>query len=306
MQKRLVILARWFVRAATGAPAWALWGCGSNSFAFFGDHRTWGMSRRVLRLAMKSLFLSQFPLLFAITATAQPNESSSGSGIGGGDILTNSRVVKACGHLVGGQSVTLSAAAKARPQVVALPRIAIQPGTTRGMLYEEDPRDTAGKSSQGTVVWRTETFSLGTSRPDEVMVCADIRIPDRKMKIKWSLLRNDDKSLPVSHTIEVALALPPNFPHVGVQNVPGFLMKESEQARGVPLLSFSIKVTAGYFVIGLSAVDAEMQRNVALLKNGPWFAVPIVYNDGRRAILAVEKGVPGERVFNDAFAAWEH
>jgi hypothetical protein len=30
----------------------------------------------------------------------------------------------------------------------------------------------------------------------------------------------------------------------------------------------------------------------------------VVYGDGKRAIIAVEKGAPGERAFNDAFAAW--
>ena len=32
--------------------------------------------------------------------------------------------------------------------------------------------------------------------------------------------------------------------------------------------------------------------------------MPMVYTNGRRAILAMEKGTPGERVFNEAFAAW--
>jgi hypothetical protein len=67
----------------------------------------------------------------------------------------------------------------------------------------------------------------------------------------------------------------------------------------------AVKVTDGYFLIGLSAVDTEMQRNLVLLKERPWFDVPIVYTDGRRAILAVEKGTPGERAFRDAFAAWK-
>jgi hypothetical protein len=30
-----------------------------------------------------------------------------------------------------------------------------------------------------------------------------------------------------------------------------------------------------------------------------------VYNNGRKAILAVEKGNPGERAFNDAFTTWK-
>ena len=34
-----------------------------------------------------------------------------------------------------------------------------------------------------------------------------------------------------------------------------------------------------------------------------WFDIPIVHNNGRRAILALEKGNPGERAFEEAFKA---
>jgi hypothetical protein len=47
-----------------------------------------------------------------------------------------------------------------------------------------------------------------------------------------------------------------------------------------------------------------MQRNNELLKEQSWIDIPVVYGDGKRAIIAVEKGAPGERAFNDAFAAW--
>jgi hypothetical protein len=33
--------------------------------------------------------------------------------------------------------------------------------------------------------------------------------------------------------------------------------------------------------------------------------MPVVYSNNRRAILAMEKGAPGERVFADAFEAWK-
>jgi hypothetical protein len=183
-----------------------------------------------------------------------------------------------------------------------------QPGvdvTQRVVLYEEDPEDPNGKRFSGSAVWRTETVARGANQPPDVVVRADIDIPDRKMTMKWTLQRNADKTLPASHTVEVVFKLPPDFVHGGIQNVPGVLMKDSEQTRGMPLAGLAVKVTDGYFLIGLSAVDSEMQRNIELLKTRPWFDVPIVYTDGRRAILAVEKGTPGERAFNDAFAAWK-
>jgi hypothetical protein len=174
----------------------------------------------------------------------------------------------------------------------------------RVVLYEEEPSDPAGKQYVGSAVWRTELVAPAPGQPPEMAVRADIEIPDRKITMRWSLRRNTDASLPASHTIEIMFNLPPDFSHGGIQNIPGILMKQAEQTRGVPLAGLAVKVTTNFFLIGLSSVDTDMQRNVALLKERAWFDVPVVYNDGRRAILAVEKGNPGDRAFQDAFAAW--
>jgi len=178
------------------------------------------------------------------------------------------------------------------------------PVAQRVVLYEEDPADPAGKQYVGTAAWRTETVSPGPGQPPDVVIRANIEIPDRQMKVAWSLRRNTDKSLPASHTVDLMFTLPSDFPHGGIANIPGLLMKQAEQTRGVPLAGQSVKVTTGYFLIGLSAVESDLQRNVQLLKERTWFDIPIVYTDGRRAILAVEKGPPGETAFADAFNAW--
>jgi hypothetical protein len=98
--------------------------------------------------------------------------------------------------------------------------------------------------------------------------------------------------------------LPPDFPSGTISNVPGILMKQAEQTRGVPLAGLAVKVTNGFFLIGLSAAEADRERNIQLLKERSWFDIPVVYANNRRAILALEKGTPGERVFADAFKAW--
>jgi hypothetical protein len=174
----------------------------------------------------------------------------------------------------------------------------------RVVLYEEDPNDPQGKRFVGSAIWRTETVSPGAGLAPELAVRADIEIPDRRMTVTWSLRRNTDKALPASHTIEIMFNLPADFPGGGIANVPGVLMKQAEQARGTPLAGLAVKVTNGFFLIGLSAVDADRQRNMQLLKDQEWFDVPIVYTNGGRAIMAVEKGPPGDRAFADAFAAW--
>jgi hypothetical protein len=190
-------------------------------------------------------------------------------------------------------------AAATAPSTQAGPAVA-----QRAVLYEADSSDPQGKRFSGTVTWRTETVSPGPGMAPELVVRADIQIPERHMAVTWSLRRNTDKALPASHTIEVMFNLPPDFPGGGISNVPGILMKDSEEVRGMPLAGLAVKVTNGFFLIGLNAAAGEMQRNVQLLKERTWFDILVVYANGGRAILTMEKGPPGQRVFADALAAW--
>jgi hypothetical protein len=179
----------------------------------------------------------------------------------------------------------------------------LAPVAQRVVLYDEDPSDPKGKQYVGTVVWRTEQIKAGGKGTD-LAVRADIEIPERKFKMTMSFRRNTDSSLPASHTAELTFVLPADFAGGGVSNVPGILMKSNEQARGTPLAGLAVKVTDGFFLVGLSNVEADRARNLQLLKERSWFDVPLVYSNQRRAIIAIEKGSPGERAFTDAFAAW--
>ena len=180
----------------------------------------------------------------------------------------------------------------------------LAPVAQRVVLYDEDPSDPKGKQYVGSVIWRTEQIKASAGQKADIAVRADVDIPDRKFKMTISFRRNTDSSLPASHTAELTFILPPDFSGGGVGNVPGILMKSNEQARGTPLAGLAVKVTDGFFLVGLSNVDADRQRNLQLLKERSWFDVPLVYVNQRRAIIAIEKGAPGERAFNDAFAAW--
>jgi hypothetical protein len=183
-----------------------------------------------------------------------------------------------------------------------------QPAVTAAqkvVLYEEDPADPNGKRFVGSAIWRTETVTPAPGQPSELAIRADIEVPERKLAVTWSLRRNTDKGLPATHTVEIMFKLPADFPAGGISNVPGILMKQAESTRGVPLAGLAVKVTPGFYLIGLSNLDADKERNLQLLKERGWFDIPVVYNNNRRAILAMEKGTPGERVFADAFKAWK-
>jgi hypothetical protein len=184
----------------------------------------------------------------------------------------------------------------------ALPAFADPAGVERAILYEEEAGNSNGVSVSGSAVWRLEKVSPQHGRPQELSVKADIAVPERDLLLQWSLRRNDDKSLPASHTVDFLFTLPADFRHRGISNIPGLLMKSNADERGTPLAGLSVKVASGYFLIGLSAEDTD--RNVRLLRERPWLSVPIVYEDGKRAILVFAKGEAGTRAFSEAFAAW--
>jgi hypothetical protein len=200
-----------------------------------------------------------------------------------------------------------TAATQSQPTLAAAPSGAAATGAAvaqKVVLYEEDPNDPQGKRFVGSAIWRTERVSPGPGQPEEVAIRADVEIPDRKLTMTWSLRRNTDQSLPASHTVEIMFRLPQDFPPGSVTNVPGILMKQTEQTRGSPLAGHAVKVTDSYYLIGLSSFDADRENNMRMLKERGWFDIPVVYSNKRRAILAVEKGTPGDRAFAEAFAAW--
>lgn len=193
-----------------------------------------------------------------------------------------------------------------RPSTNATPGAAGVPVAQSAVLFEES----AGGGNQGlqqfrgTVVWSTENFQPGPGLAPDIGIRAQITIPDRNMKVTLRLRRNQDASIPASHIIEAQFELPPNFDLGNVATVPGMRAKASEGAQGAPLTGLAVRVAPGYFLIGLSAIEQERQRNLGMLITRTWFDLPMVFDNGRRAILALEKGVPGDQAFRQVFSAW--
>jgi hypothetical protein len=91
--------------------------------------------------------------------------------------------------------------------------------------------------ARGSAVWQA----------DNVAVQAESQIPDLGMTVKLEWRRNANKSLPASHTIELAFRLPAEFTHGGIANVPGILMKPGETDQSVPLNALSRKIGDNLF-----------------------------------------------------------
>jgi hypothetical protein len=171
----------------------------------------------------------------------------------------------------------------------------------RAILYEETPDQKGGTAFQGSIVWRVERAA---SNPAETVLRGDINIPERDISVGLLIQRNTDATLPASHTIDVQFTLPADFPNGGIGSVPGILFKPSEEVGGAALSGLSVKVTTNFFLIGLSAAPRDMAENLKAMRERAWIDLPLLYDNGRRAVLTMEKGVPGERAFEEALAAW--
>lgn len=174
----------------------------------------------------------------------------------------------------------------------------------RSILYEEgaDSNGT-GTASAGQSVWSVEKNTEDGKEETVLKVLAEIA--DRGLGAEVSIKPNNDASLPASHLVEVKFDLPADFPNKGVKEVPGLVMKMTEEARGDALIGASVKVADGYFWLALSNVPSERDRNLALLRERGWIDIPILYEDGKRAILTLEKGTPGSKAVEQAIAAWK-
>jgi hypothetical protein len=171
-------------------------------------------------------------------------------------------------------------------------------------LYEQDGKEPHGKRYAGTVTWRLDKEPAGAGHGPGVVLRADITIPERRMTASWVLRRNTDKALPATHTLEVMFKLPADYPNGGIANVPAVTLKPTEDGRGTPLAGLIVKVTDGFYLIGLSAIEGDAKLNADILRDGKWLDILIVYGSGMRAVLTLEKGPSGATAFTDALAAW--
>lgn len=177
------------------------------------------------------------------------------------------------------------------------------PVAQRAILYEEGAQaGSAGQASTGRAVWSVSQEAVDGRT--ETVLKMRIEVPDRNIAANLTLRPNRDDTLPASHLLEVQFDLPPNFSGSSVAEVPGLVMKTTEEARGDALIGASVKVADGYFWVALSNIPDEQERNLTLLRDRGWIDIPMLYENGKRAILTLEKGTPGARAVEQATTAW--
>jgi len=174
----------------------------------------------------------------------------------------------------------------------------------KAIFYEERTIQEQASASNGNVVWTVEQESPGSDLPPEPVIYAEASIPDKRLRLKMSIRRNVDQSLPASYIAELIFLTPEDFSGGAVGSVASISLKRTEQDAGNRLLGVPAKIADGFFLVALSDNTADIEANNLLLERMEWIDIPIVYTSGRRALITLEKGVPGGSVFNQALTAW--
>jgi hypothetical protein len=175
----------------------------------------------------------------------------------------------------------------------------------KAIFYEEKTGTEQGTADQGAVVWSVVQDSPGLDQPPEPAIRGEVNVPDKGIKVRLTIKRNLDKSLPASHIIEMLFTTPPDFAGGPIENVQRFAMKDTEQAPGNPLVGVPASFGDGFFLIALTDEKSAIETNLSLLSKQQWIDVPVAYGSGRRALLSFEKGIPGDKVFQEVLKAWE-
>ncbi len=176
----------------------------------------------------------------------------------------------------------------------------------RAVFYEEDPANPQTPKAQvGRVVWRLEDINPGQGQPLEKAVSANVEIPDAGLTMKMLLRRNLDTTLPASHTVELTFTTRDGDPGRVIRDVGLLQFKNEEAARGTPIAGLPVPVRENLFLIGLSNLQGDVERNTELFVRRNWIDLPVRMASGQRAILSFEKGASGEQVLNDAFSQWQ-
>lgn len=173
----------------------------------------------------------------------------------------------------------------------------------QALLYEERGSTESGSVEKGNVVWSVIQESPGDGQPEEPAVRGTVTMPTSNVQLKMTIRKNTDQSIPASHLIEMVFTVPDGFSGGAIDNVQRITFKDTEQAAGNPLIAVPSKIADNFFIIWLNDARTAQDTNLSLMRRLQWIDIPVSYRNGRRALISLEKGVPGEKAFTDVLGA---
>jgi hypothetical protein len=167
----------------------------------------------------------------------------------------------------------------------------------RASLYERSATNAAAAPLQGTAKW--QIVSEGSGANQQPVLHVDAKIPERDLSLAMSIRRESSEAM--SHLVELRFLRPDQSPCTQITRVSGLAMGTIERSRSEAVMGQTTTVTPGVFLFGLAPGKTEREENLRVMREFPWIEIPISYQNGTQATLAIEKGAAGERAMNQFF-----
>ncbi len=168
---------------------------------------------------------------------------------------------------------------------------------TVGYLYTEPTAESPiSERHDGTIEWEwiAEEGAVG-------YISASIAIPDQGLTISLRFERSADPQY--SHEISALVTQAARFQDDPIEVVDNLAIKTSEEGIGAAFEG-DVVATPDLFLLALPENNQILNTN--RIMQSPWFDLSIVYESGRRAIVAFNKGTDGDVIFAAAAEAWEN
>lgn len=174
----------------------------------------------------------------------------------------------------------------------------------RSALLVEAPEEAAKvKTYIGRVVWKLENAAGGPGQALTSAVRAEVDIAEAGLQAVMTIQKNNDSTLPASHTIRIRFTPIADGPTGNVKDIRMLETRREDMANGDPLAGINAQIAENAFLIGLMRGGAEA-TNVDMMRTRSWFDLPMLLANGKRAKITFEKGVSGERILADALKQW--
>ena len=170
-------------------------------------------------------------------------------------------------------------------------------------LYEERLDQQSPAVTDGSVVWSQIEETDADGRKDAA-IRGEITAGNDGFSALITIKRNLDASLPASHIIEIVFALPQGFSGGAIDQVQRINMKQTEQDQGTALIAVPAQITPDFYMVALNDLKEAVDTNLQLLRERSWIDIPVVYANGRRALITLEKGTTGSEVFAKVLDIW--
>lgn len=180
-----------------------------------------------------------------------------------------------------------------------------EPGQTTPTLHPNSPqaKSLLLEKGVGTLAGSVE-WSKGTDGNGLPTIVGEAIIPGRDLSVAVVITKNSDTSLSASHMMEVTFKVSDDGGDGAIASLTGVLLKNDEQETGTPLVGASAPVDVNWFLFALSGSPEDITANHNLLTSRKWIDLALIYEDGKRATMTLEKNPASATLFSDVVKTW--